>query len=226
MNTYCKIKRKLRLDTIIFAVISISVIITYSGIIDNNFVNYDDNQYVTGNIYVQDGISRNSVLWTFGSFHASNWHPVTWLSHMLDVELYGMNAGGHHFSNLLLHLANSLLLFFLLKNMTGAPLRSCVAALLFAVHPLHVESVAWVSERKDVLSTFFWLLTTLSYVRYTGTEKRDDYLLTILFFMLALLAKPMSVTLPFTLLLLDYWPLRRIHKLSAGQNRLSRYAQL
>lgn len=212
MFIYDKIKILLRSNIILCAIISLLVVVAYSKILNNNFIGYDDDKYVTENIHVQQGISKDSVLWAFSSFHASNWHPVTWLSHMLDVELYGMNAGGHHFSSLLLHLINSLLLFFVLKNMTGAPLRSCAVALLFAIHPLHVESVAWVAERKDVLSTFFWLLTTWSYIRFVRTKKRDAYLLAILFFLLALMAKPMAVTLPFALLLLDYWPLQRFCK--------------
>ncbi|MGX9727346.1 MAG: tetratricopeptide repeat protein [Candidatus Electronema sp. VV] len=222
MNIYEKIKLLLRRDIILCIVMSIFVVIAYSGIIKNDFIGYDDDKYVIKNIHVQQGISKDSILWAFTSLHASNWHPVTWLSHMLDVELYGMNAGGHHFSSLLLHLANSLLLFFVLKNMTGAPLRSCAAALLFAIHPLHVESVAWVAERKDVLSTFFWLLTTWSYIRYVTTKKRYDYLLAVLFFLLALMAKPMAVTLPFSLLLIDYWPLHRVQHISQDNSSYSK----
>jgi hypothetical protein len=142
--------------------------------------------------------------------HASNWHPLTWLSHMLDMNLYGLNPGGHHLTNLFFHLANTLLLFWVLKWMTGALWRSGFVALLFALHPLHVESVAWVAERKDVLSTFFWMLTMGAYVHYVHQRSLKRYLLVFFFFTLGLMSKPMLVTLPFVLLLLDYWPLGRL----------------
>jgi protein O-mannosyl-transferase len=182
------------------------------------FVNYDDQPYVTENARVQAGLTRASVAWAFATFHASNWHPVTWLSHMVDCQLYGLKPGRHHFTSLLLHVANVLLLFGVLRRMTGATWRSAVVAALFAWHPLHVESVAWVAERKDVLSTFFWLLTMAAYAPYAEIKRqtpnarlqiRGLYLLALLFFALGLLSKPMVVTLPFVLLLLDYWPLQR-----------------
>ncbi|HUH66503.1 MAG TPA: tetratricopeptide repeat protein [Syntrophales bacterium] len=173
------------------------------------FINLDDIQYVTANPHVATGISSENVRWAFTTFYASNWHPLTWISHMLDCQVFGLKPGLHHLVNLFFHVANTLLLFFIFRRMTGGLWQSAFVAVLFAVHPLHVESVAWVSERKDVLSTFFFMLTMGVYIIYV--EKRDMkiYLLAIFFFAMGLLAKPMVVTLPFVLFLLDYWPLRR-----------------
>lgn len=186
-----------------------STLAVYGQVRNHDFVNLDDPQYITENHRVQEGISLESVVWAFTTTHAANWHPLTWLSHMLDCELYGLNPGGHHLTNLLFHLANTLLLFIVLKRMTGAYWRSAFVAALFALHPLHVESVAWTAERKDVLSTFFWILTLWNYVRYVEQPGFKRYLLVIFTFTLGLMAKPMLVTLPFVLLLLDYWPLNR-----------------
>ncbi len=174
-----------------------------------SFVNYDDPGYVYKNPNVQAGITLETIKWAFTTGHISNWHPLTWLSHMLDWQMFGSNAGGHHITNLIFHIANTLLLFFVLRKMTDAIWPSAFVAALFALHPLHVESVAWVSERKDVLSTFFWLLTMWAYVRFVNRPKISSYLLAIIFFALGLMSKPMLVTLPFVLLLLDYWPLAR-----------------
>ncbi len=173
------------------------------------FLNFDDTDYVTKNPIVQAGLTVKGVFWAFQTTYASNWHPLTWLSHMLDCELYGLTPGGHHLTNVFLHLANTLLLFALLRRMTGALWPSALVAALFAWHPLHVESVAWVSERKDVLSTFFGLLALLTYGFYAERPGWKRYTLTLLAFILSLLAKPMLVTLPFLLLLLDFWPLER-----------------
>ena len=175
-----------------------------------NFINLDDGLYVYENPNIQDGITSQAVEWAFTTGYAANWHPLTWLSHMLDWRLFGSNAGGHHLINLIFHIANTLLLFIVLKQMTQMLWPSAFAAALFALHPLHVESVAWVSERKDVLSTFFWLLTMWAYVRFVNRRRIADYLLMFIFFSLGLMTKPMLVTLPFVLLLLDYWPLNRI----------------
>jgi tetratricopeptide (TPR) repeat protein len=175
-----------------------------------DFVNYDDNVYVYENPHIQDGITPESVKWAFTTGYANFWHPLTWLSHMLDWELFGDNPAGHHLTGLFFHIANTLLLFIVLRQMTKAPWRSAFVAALFALHPLHVESVAWVAERKDVLSTFFWLLTMWAYVSYVHRPKTINYLLIVLFFVLGMMAKPMLVTLPFVLLLLDYWPLGRM----------------
>ena len=186
-----------------------------------DFINFDDGSYITQNKHVLQGLSWDGALWAFKTGHSANWHPLTWLSHMLDVQLFGGNAGRHHLTNLIFHTANTLLVFLVLKQMTGAVWRSAFAAALFGVHPLRVESVAWVSERKDVLSGLFFLLTLWAYVRYVqATRERVGllhpkapltYLLVALtLFALGLMSKPMLVTTPFVLLLLDYWPLRRI----------------
>ena len=175
------------------------------------FINLDDEDYVTENPQVLNGLSFKGVTWAFTTMHSSNWHPLTWLSHMLDIELSGLSPGGHHLTNLLFHLANTLLLFWVLKGMTGTLWESGLVAALFALHPLHVESVAWVAERKDVLSTFFWMLTMGLYIRYVHRASLRRYLLVFLSFALGLLSKPMLVTLPLVLLLLDYWPLGRLH---------------
>ena len=175
----------------------------------HDFVNIDDPHYVSDNPYVKNGLNRGSIIWAFTTTRVANWHPLTWLSHMLDYQLFGMNPGGHHVTSVLLHVANSVLLFLLLSRMTGAQWRSAFVAALFALHPLHVESVAWVSERKDVLSTFFWISTMWMYLRYAKRPNFIWYMLALFSFALGLMAKPMLVTLPFVLLLLDYWPLNR-----------------
>jgi len=174
-----------------------------------DFIQFDDNKYVTDNQYVKSGLTAESIAWAFTTGWASNWHPLTWLSHMLDCELFGLNPCWHHITSLLFHITNTLLLFLVLKSMTGALWRCAFVAAAFALHPLHVESVAWISERKDVLSTLFWLLTMAAYLRYVKRPGIGRYLLTLIAFVLGLLAKPMLVTLPFVLLLLDYWPLSR-----------------
>ena len=175
-----------------------------------DFVNYDDPLYVYENPNIQAGITLKTIKWAFTTGYANFWHPLTWLSHMLDWQLFGSNPAGHHLVNLIFHIANTLLVFLVLKRMTGALWSSAFVAALFALHPLHVESVAWVAERKDVLSIFFWLLTMWAYIRYVKQSSVANYLLTLLVFALGLMAKPMLVTLPFVLLLLDYWPLARI----------------
>ena len=180
------------------------------------FVNYDDTDFVTANPHVQAGLTAESFKWAWHSEVARNWHPITMFSHMLDCQLFGVKPWWPHLVNLLLHSVNTILLFLLLSRMTAAIWRSATVAGLFALHPLHVESVAWVAERKDVLSTLFWFLTTWAYVRYAeefkvqGSRVKVFYALSILLFALGLMSKPMLVTLPFTLLLLDYWPLERI----------------
>jgi tetratricopeptide (TPR) repeat protein len=188
----------------------------YAFVLRAGFINYDDVDYVTANQHVKNGLTLDGINWALTTGNASNWHPLTWLSLMLDSQIYGLQAGGFHLTNLLLHAANSLLLLIVLRKMTGALWRSAVVAALFAWHPLHVESVAWVAERKDVLSAFFWLLTMLFYLRYVeeskaqGPQTKKLYGLTLLFFACGLMSKPMVVTLPFVLLLMDWWPLRRI----------------
>jgi protein O-mannosyl-transferase len=178
-----------------------------------DFVNYDDGEYVYQNPHIQRGLTYDAVKWAFTTNYAANWHPLTWISHIIDWQLYGSKAGGHHVTNLIFHIANTLLLFLVLKGMTNAAWPSAFVAALFALHPMHVESAAWVSERKDVLSTFFWMLTMWTYLRYVKHPGKARYILTLMLFSLGLLSKPMLVTLPFILLLLDYWPLGRFGKL-------------
>lgn len=173
------------------------------------FVNYDDPRYVSENATVRAGLSVDGVRWAFTTLTASNYHPLTWISHMLDVQFFGLEPGRHHLVSLFFHIANTLLLFCLFRKMTGDLWPSAFVAALFGLHPLHVESVAWIAERKDVLSGFFWLLTSLSYVFYVAQPSLKRYLPVFVFLGLGLLAKPMLVTLPFVLLLVDYWPLNR-----------------
>jgi Flp pilus assembly protein TadD len=174
------------------------------------FVNFDDGKYILENPHVRTGVTADGFIWAFTSSYASNWHPLTWLSHMLDVQLFGLDPGPHHLVNVLFHSVNTVLLFLLLLRMTGAYWQSVFVAALFALHPLHVESVAWVAERKDVLSAFFWMVTLLLYVWYVKRPEPTRYLLTLCSFALGLMAKPMLVTLPIVLLLMDYWPLGRL----------------
>jgi tetratricopeptide (TPR) repeat protein len=194
---------------ILIALLIINVV-AYAGIWHYGFVNYDDPEYITGNPDVTAGLTWHGVVWAFTTGRQANWHPLTWLSHMLDVQLYGLNAGAHHLTNLLLHIGSTALLFLALLQLTSSIGSSFLVAALFAVHPLHVESVAWISERKDVLSTFFWALTLCAYAHYVRQQKLRRYVWVLICFGLGLMAKPMLVTLPFVLLLLDSWPLRRI----------------
>jgi len=181
-----------------------------------DFVNFDDGLYVTENPWVQQGLTVDGATWALSTTHASNWHPVVWLSHMADCSLFGMFAGGHHLMNVLLHTLNSVLLFLLLNRLTKGAWRSAVVAALFAWHPLHVESVAWVSERKDLLSALFWIATIWAYARYVERPDGKRYAVALLLFALGLMAKPMLVTLPFVLLLLDFWPLGRFNAPAIG----------
>jgi tetratricopeptide (TPR) repeat protein len=194
---------------IIYGILAIAVLAVFWQVCRFDFINFDDYTYVTKNLRVLAGLSRSSIVWAFATTHTSNWHPLTWLSHMLDCQFFGLKPGWHHLTNLLFHLANVLLLFTIFKKMTGAIWQSAFVAAAFALHPLHVESVAWVAERKDVLSTFLLMLTILCYIRYAKNPKIFWYLSTLFIFALGLMAKPMLVTLPFVLLLLDYWPLNR-----------------
>jgi protein O-mannosyl-transferase len=173
------------------------------------FINFDDNYYVTDNPHVHAGLSVQGLGWALTSFDATNWHPLTWLSLQLDTQLFGVNAAAIHRTNVLLHVGNTVLLFWLLKRMTGAVWRSAAVAAIFGLHPVHVEAVAWVTARKDVLSMFFWLLATVAYAWYAEQPRLRRYLLVVGLFAMGLMAKPMLVTLPATLILLDFWPLRR-----------------
>jgi Flp pilus assembly protein TadD len=184
--------------------------IAFEQVRRNEFLDYDDNVYITKNQHVQNGLNPKSIEWAFTTTQTANWHPLTWLSHIIDCQLFGLDPKWHHLVNLLFHTANTLLLFWVLKDMTGAVWQSAFVAALFALHPLHVESVAWAAERKDVLSTMFWFLTMAAYLRYARRHNVTWYMVTLLTFALGLMAKPMLVTLPFVLLLLDYWPLDRL----------------
>ncbi|HJO48203.1 MAG TPA: glycosyltransferase family 39 protein, partial [Candidatus Scalindua sp.] len=188
----------------------VATLAVYWQVLDNDFVHYDDNDYITENLRVQKGVTFDNLTWAFASSHATNWHPITWVSHMFDCQLYGLNPSGHHLTSLLFHVANTLLLLLIFVRMTGALWQSSFVAALFALHPLHVESVAWVAERKDVLSTFFMMLTVWAYILYVKKGKVKRYLLVVLFFVLGLMSKPMLITLPFILLMLDFWPLGRL----------------
>jgi protein O-mannosyl-transferase len=176
---------------------------------DLEFVDFDDDVYVTHNTHVHLGLTWESFIWSFATTSSSEWHPLTWLSHMADYELYGLNPKGHHFTNLLFHTANVLILFLVLSRMSKNIWVSGLIAMLFAAHPLRVESVTWVAERKDVMSAFFWILSLWAYISYVEGGGIKRYLTVVFFFILGLMAKPMIVTLPFILLLLDYWPLGR-----------------
>lgn len=194
----------------------------YQHVLSNDFVNYDDYRYVLENPFVLAGLSLKSVQWAFTNLEAGFWHPLTWLSHMLDCEIFGIDPTGHHLSSLLLHLANSALLYLLLSRITGYRIRSWLVAALFALHPLHVESVVWVSERKDVLSTLFWILSVWTYASYASGRGRRFYWFSLCLFFLGLMAKSMLVTLPLLLLLLDFWPLRRLFKAPPSRSQVQK----
>ena len=208
---------------VVFMCLSLAgaVLLVFFPVIKHEFINFDDQFYVTDNPHVSSGLHWTNVIWAFGDAHLGNWHPVTWLSHMLDIQLFGMNAGGHHFTNLALHALNTVLLFLLLRGLTGAFWRSALVAVWFGLHPMHVESVAWVSERKDVLSTTFFLLALWAYTRYARSANVKNqktwswYWAALALFALGLMSKPMLVTAPLILLLLDLWPLKRVQNSEA-----------
>jgi len=206
-------------DPWIGLVLAVATMVVYAQVVGHQFISLDDNTYIRENPIVARGLSFSGVAWAFTTFHAANWHPLTWLSHMLDCQVFGLSAGGHLFVNALIHVANTLLLFWFLRRVTGAIWCSAMVAALFALHPMHVESVAWASERKDTLAAFFGLLTLLGYARYVEKRSWKNYALVIIWLGLGLMAKPMLVTWPFVLLLLDYWPFRRFHS-SNGAGRL------
>src|SRR6266436_2885534 len=182
----------------------------YNPLSRNGFVNFDDDRYVTDNPQVRAGIRWSTISWAFTSLDQANWHPLTWLSHALDCQLFHLNPTGHHYTSLLLHAMNALLLFLILQWFTGYTARSLMVAALFAVHPLNVESVAWVAERKNVLCMLFFLLALAAYGWYVRRPGVVRYLVVAILFAMGLMSKPMVITLPFVLLLLDYWPLGRV----------------
>jgi tetratricopeptide (TPR) repeat protein len=221
-----------QLSAVICLTLALVTAALYWPMMHHRFINVDDEQYITSNPHVQAGLTWPGIVWAFENTEAANWHPLTWISHMLDCQLFGLNPGGHHLTSLLFHVANTLLLFLWLNQLTGALWRSAFVAALFAWHPLHVESVAWAAERKDVLSAFFWMLALIAYTRYaqrvTGIRCQvtrtasflsrvtchvsRDYFLALLFFVFGLMSKPTVVTLPFVLLLLDFWPVQRFNR--------------
>jgi tetratricopeptide (TPR) repeat protein len=229
--------KKLSSPTPLLILLVLTTIGVYLPAAWNDFIGYDDPDYIISNPHVRSGLTWNNVVWALTTNLGGNWHPLTWLSHMVDCQLFGLQPGPHHLVSVSFHAANTFLLFLLLGRLTGAVWRSAIVAALFALHPLHVESVAWAAERKDVLSTFFFMLTLIAYVRYAEGRKQKAesrkqkaeagsqdssqssihyppstilYLLALWFFALGLMSKPMLVTLPFVLLLLDYWPLGRL----------------
>jgi len=197
-------------DVCICLLLLASTLAVYSQVRHYDFVNYDDPDYVVKNLHVRAGLTTGGLVWALTSYDAANWFPLTWLTHMADSQFFGMESGWHHLTNVWLHTLDALLLFAVFRRMTGARWPSALVAFLFALHPLHVESVAWVAERKDVLSAFFWFLTLWCYARYVQRPGVGRYLPVMLAFCLGLMSKPMIVTLPFVLLLLDVWPLRRV----------------
>ncbi|MCK9419639.1 MAG: tetratricopeptide repeat protein [Nitrospirae bacterium] len=210
----------MRTDKTKFIIIALLLFATtvavYWPAVNHEFINYDDPAYVTGNAHVRTGFTYENLRWAFTTTLMGNWNPVTWLSHMADMHLYGLNPRGHHLTSVILHGLTTLLLFIFLNRTTGAVWRSVLVALIFSLHPLRVESVAWVSERKDVLSAFFFMTTLLAYAFYVERQSIMRYLVIMVSFALGLMAKPMLVTLPFLLLLLDYWPFCRF---DAGQHK-------
>ena len=199
-----------RQKLIVYLVLTVVTLATFWQVHQYDFIDFDDHVYVTENSHIQSGITLDGFRWAFSTRYADLWNPLVWLSFMFDYQLHGLNAGGYHLTNLILHLMSSLLLFWLFNRMIGAIWRSAFVAALFALHPLHVESVAWIAERKDVLSAFFWMLTLCLYVYYTEKPSIRRYLPVLLCFACALMSKPMVVTLPIVMILLDYWPLDRL----------------
>jgi Tfp pilus assembly protein PilF len=216
-------ERKNRLELIktivIMLFLVISTLFVYWQVQYHDFINYDDPSYVLDNQMVRKGLSLDGISWAFKTTTASNWHPLTWFSHMLDFQLFGKNPAGHHLTNLFLHLANTLLLFIILKDMTVSYWCSAFVAAMFALHPQHVESVAWVSERKDVLSLFFGLIALSFYANYVKMSSIKNYMISLLFYIMSLMSKPTLVTLPFVLVLLDYWPIGRFSSVNFRQHQ-------
>jgi protein O-mannosyl-transferase len=199
-----------RQKLIVYLALTIVTLAVFWQVNQYNFINFDDPGYVTENSHIQSGITLDGFRWAFSTKDTGLWNPLVWLSLMFDYQLHGLNAGGYHLTNLILHIMSTLLLFWLFNRMTGAIWKSAFVAAIFALHPLHVESVAWIAERKDVLSAFFWMLTLCLYVYYTEKPVIRRYLLVLFSFVLALMSKPMVVTLPIVMILLDYWPLGRL----------------
>lgn len=194
-NKYKASFNNIRLDIIVCLFLVLATLTVYWQVRNYSFVVYDDGLYITDNQHVRAGLNIENIFWAFSNTCSSNWHPLTWISHMLDVQLYGMNPGSHHMTNVLFHIVNSMLLFIVFKRMTGRIWQSGLIAVLFALHPLHVESVAWIAERKDVLSTFLWFLTLYCYIWYVESPGFGRYIPVFLFFVLGLMARPFKVVL-------------------------------
>ena len=212
-------KQKNFIPVLICLALAVLTVIAFWSLKDCGFINLDDDLYVYENAYVQSGLNWNSIGQAFSSElmeTGGHWHPLTWLSLMLDYQIFGLNPQGYHLINLLFHVMNTVLLFLIFRRMTKTLWPSAFVACLFAIHPLHVESVAWITERKDVLSTFFWMLTLGAYSYYVEDRGLRRYFFVLLFFALGLMAKPMLITLPFVLLLLDYWPLQRFGEIQSN----------
>jgi len=199
------------LEFLICISLVVSILLVFWDVTHHDFIIFDDDEYIYENQHVQDGLTKKGITWAFTSFHSNNWHPLTWIVHMLDCQFFGLRAGMHHLTSLFFHMANTLLLFLLFRKMTGNLWSSAFMSALFAFHPAHVESIAWASEKKDMVSTLFWVLTMWAYMGYTKSPGILRYVLVSALFAAGLLAKPMLVTLPFVLLLLDYWPLNRFN---------------
>ena len=199
-----------RQKLIVYLVLTVVTFAVFWQVNQYDFINFDDSMYVTENRHIQSGITLDGFRWAFSTKDTGLWNPLVWLSLMFDYQLHGLNAGGYHLTNLILHIMSALLLFWLFARMTGAIWKSAFVAALFALHPLHVESVAWIAERKDVLSGFFWMLTLCLYVYYTEKPVIRRYLLVFFSFIYALMSKPMVITLPIVMILLDYWPMDRL----------------
>jgi len=215
-----------RPDFLILVALAVITLGIYAQVIGHQFVTFDDDSYIKENLMVNRGVTLAGISWAFTTFYNANWHPLTWIAHMIDSQLFGLNAGGHLLVNALIHVANTLLVFWFLLRATDARWPSALVAALFALHPLHVESVAWASERKDTLSAFFGLLSLIAYVRYAEAPSISRYAWTAITLALGLLAKPMLVTWPFVMLLLDYWPLRRLSQSTSWKNFLISIAPL
>lgn len=214
------IAKTARLRILIGIILSILVLLSYREVVNNQFIAFDDPLYVTENLQVQKGLNEETMVWAFTTSEASNWHPLTWISLMLDRELFRRNAAGYHWTSVILHLLTGLVLFLALSRMTASPWPSGLVAALFLIHPLHVESVAWVAERKDVLSGLFWMAGIWCYARYVEQPLPGRYFWVVFSFICSLLSKPMAVTFPFVLLLLDRWPLGRTADGKTGPARL------
>ena len=202
--------RLVRSRFLIVAGLTVATLAIFAQVGSHEFLLYDDPEYVTSNLQVRAGLTWHGLLWSFKTFAAGNWHPLTWISHMLDVQLFGLDSGSHHLVNVAIHLLATIFLFLFLARATGSEWKSAFVALVFAIHPLHVESVGWVAERKDVLSGLFVVLSLGAYLSYAARPSLKRYLLVVLAFALALMAKPTAVTFPLLMLLLDVWPLRRL----------------